>query len=200
MAEFKDMLKFYRKIAGLSQADLARKLGLSPSTISMYEVGQRQPDFETEEKIADFFNVDLNTLRGKDVEQMTATRSIPVYDRVAAGIPVEAIENIIDFVDIPAHWPGDYAGFRVKGDSMAPRIIEGDYLIVRKQADANSGDIVVAMVNGENATVKRLIKREDGITLQPFNPVYEPFYFSNKEIMQLPVTIWGKVVENRQKY
>lgn len=66
--EFKDMLKYYRQNMGLSQRELAARLKLSPSTISMYEVGNREPDFETEEKIADFFNVDLNTLRGKDTE------------------------------------------------------------------------------------------------------------------------------------
>lgn len=198
MAEFKDILKFYRKLARLSQAELADKLGLAPSTISMYEVGRRQPDFETEEMIADFFNIDLNTLRGKDTE--SSGRTIPIYDRLSAGIPIEAIDNIVDYEEIPAHWVGEYAGFRVKGDSMSPRIIEGDYLIVRKQSDAESGDIVIAFVNGEDATVKKLIKQESGITLQPFNPAYEPMYFSNEQIKQLPVTIWGKVVENRQKF
>lgn len=198
MAEFKDILKFYRKLARLSQAELADKLGLAPSTISMYEVGRRQPDFETEEMIADFFNIDLNTLRGKDTE--SSGRTIPIYDRLSAGIPIEAIDNIVDYEEIPAHWVGEYAGFRVKGDSMSPRIIEGDYLIVRKQSDAESGDIVIAFVNGEDATVKKLIKQENGITLQPFNPAYEPMYFSNEQIKQLPVTIWGKVVENRQKF
>ena len=67
---FKDMLKFFREREGLSQNELAKKLGLSTSTISMYEVGKREPDFETEEKIADFFNTDLNTLRGRDIEPM----------------------------------------------------------------------------------------------------------------------------------
>ena len=68
MTEFKDMLKYFRNREGLSQAQLAKSLGLSASTISMYEVGSREPDFETEEKIADFFNTDLNTLRGRDIE------------------------------------------------------------------------------------------------------------------------------------
>lgn len=68
MAEFKDMLKYFRIREHLSQSELADKLGLSASTISMYEVGKREPDFETEEKIADFFNIDLNTLRGRDME------------------------------------------------------------------------------------------------------------------------------------
>lgn len=69
MPEFKDMLKYYRMRDGLSQSELAKKIGVSPSTISMYEVGQREPDFETEEAIADLFNTDLNTLRGRDMEQ-----------------------------------------------------------------------------------------------------------------------------------
>lgn len=74
MPDFKDMLKFYRKRAGLSQRELAKQLGLAYSTISMYEVGKREPNFETEELIADFFNVDLNNLRGKDTED------IPVFE------------------------------------------------------------------------------------------------------------------------
>ena len=69
MPDFKDMLKYFRMRENLSQSDLAEKLGLSASTISMYEVGKREPDFETEEKIADFFNTDLNTLRGRDIEE-----------------------------------------------------------------------------------------------------------------------------------
>ena len=69
---FKEMLKYFRMRDGLSQRSLAKRLGLSASTISMYEVGEREPDFETEEKIADFFNVDLNTLRGKDIEASSA--------------------------------------------------------------------------------------------------------------------------------
>lgn len=75
--EFKDMLKYYRQNMGLSQRELAARLKLSPSTISMYEVGNREPDFETEEKIADFFNVDLNTLRGKDTEAAPAPAAAP---------------------------------------------------------------------------------------------------------------------------
>lgn len=68
MPEFKDMLKYFRMREKLSQSELAEKLGVSTSRISMYEAGRREPDFETEEKIADFFNTDLNTLRGRDIE------------------------------------------------------------------------------------------------------------------------------------
>lgn len=81
MAEFKDMLKYFRERAGLSQSELAAKLGLSSSTISMYEVGKRQPDFEKEELIADFFNVDLNTLRGKDIEKLYTPKQRELMDK-----------------------------------------------------------------------------------------------------------------------
>ena len=83
---------------------------------------------------------------------------------------------------------------------MQPRIVEGDVVIVRSQNDAESGDVVIVQVNGDKATCKRLAKYASGISLISFNPAYEPMNFTNAEIEQLPVTIIGKVVENRQKY
>ena len=82
MPEFKDMLKYFRIKEGLSQSELAEKLGMSASRISMYEVGKREPDFESEEKIADFFNTDLNTLRGRDVETNSNKISDPDIRRI----------------------------------------------------------------------------------------------------------------------
>lgn len=95
---------------------------------------------------------------------------------------------------------GEYFGLRIKGDSMLPRIAEGDVVIVRCQPDAESGQVVIAQVNGNTATCKKLVKHNNGISLVSFNSEYEPMYFSNEEIEKLPVTIIGKVVENRQKY
>lgn len=83
---------------------------------------------------------------------------------------------------------------------MEPRIREGDIVIVRKQDDVESGEIAIVMVNGDNATIKRLLKYEDGIRLMPTNPAYEPLYFTNDEILEKPVKVIGKVIENRQKY
>ena len=86
MPDFKEMLKYFRTREHLSQSELAEKLGLSPSTISMYEVGKREPDFETEEKIADFFNTDLNTLRGRDNETHGEYYVDPETRRIAQRI------------------------------------------------------------------------------------------------------------------
>ncbi len=203
MADFKDMLKFFRIKYHLSQSELADKLGLSASTISMYEVGRREPDFETEEKIADFFNTDLNTLRGRDIESITRKGvSIKVLGRVAAGIPIEAVTDIIDTEEITEDLAktGSFFGLQLHGDSMEPRMCDGDVVIVRQQDDAESGDIVIAMVNGDDATCKRLRKYRDGIELISNNPAYQPMFFSNDEIQSKPVKIIGKVVELRGKF
>ena len=203
MADFKHMLKFFRIKYHLSQSELADKLGLSASTISMYEVGRREPDFETEEKIADFFNTDLNTLRGRDIESITRKGvSIKVLGRVAAGIPIEAVTDIIDTEEITEDLAktGSFFGLQLHGDSMEPRMCDGDVVIVRQQDDAESGDIVIAMVNGDDATCKRLRKYRDGIELISNNPAYQPMFFSNDEIQSKPVKIIGKVVELRGKF
>ena len=127
---------------------------------------------------------------------------VPVLGNVAAGIPIEAIENVIDYEEISeelAH-TGDFFALKIKGDSMEPRICNGDVVIVRKQNYAESGDLVIVLVNGDSATCKKLAKYPSGIRLIPFNQAYEPLFYSNEEIENKPVRIIGRVVENRQKY
>ena len=135
-------------------------------------------------------------------EQKSAVLSVPVLGDVAAGIPIAAIQDIVDYeeLDQAMAGSGEYFGLRIRGDSMEPRICEGDVVIVRKQDDAETGDTVVALVNGDNATVKKLKKGPSGITLIPNNPVHDPMFYSNDEIAQFPVRILGKVVELRAKF
>ena len=127
---------------------------------------------------------------------------IPVLGDVAAGIPIDAIENIIDTEEIPREMAmlGEHFGLRIKGNSMEPRICEGDVVIVRKQDDADSGDIVIACVNGDSATCKKLYKYDDYISLVSLNSIYQPMIFTNDQIKETPVTIIGKVVELRGKF
>lgn len=141
-------------------------------------------------------------LMGWDEHKTTSSTKIPVLGRVAAGIPLEAIEEILDYEEIPDSIArhGDYFGLRIQGDSMTPGILDGDVVIVRKQSSADSGDIVIAAINGKDATCKRLRRYQDGIELIPSNPSYQAKSFSNQEIESLPVTIFGKVVELRRKF
>ena len=83
---------------------------------------------------------------------------------------------------------------------MTPNICDGDIVIVRQQNDAENGDVVIATINGDEATCKRLRKYREGIELISNNPSYDPFEFSNEEILNKPVKIIGKVVELRRKF
>ena len=127
---------------------------------------------------------------------------IPVLGDVAAGIPIEAITDIVDYEELPISMAstGEYFGLRIKGASMEPRMREGDVVIVRKQDDVESGDVAVVMVNGDSATVKKIKKGPSGITLIPNNPVFDTMFYTNDEIQSLPVRILGKVVELRAKF
>ena len=159
-------------------------------------------------KIADLFHVSVNELCYTELDQkevkITSCKAIkiPVLGRVAAGIPIEAVEEIIDTEEITEEMArtGEFFGLKIHGDSMEPRMCEGDVVIVRQQNDAESGDVVIAMINGDDATCKRLRKYRDGIELISNNPVYAPMFFSNEEIEKKPVKIIGKVIELRGKF
>lgn len=207
---FKTRLKQLRNERGISQRQLAEFLKVAPSTISMYENGQREPNFEVLESLADFFNVDLNYLLGKtnkttkiilDSESSKGIK-IPVLGTVPAGIPITAVEDIIDYEEIPKSWEnqGEFFGLKIKGDSMYPTLENGDVVIVKKQSTADNGDTVIVMVNGDDATCKRYERSDTGIMLIPNNNAYAPAFYTNEEIETLPLTIIGKVVELRRKF
>lgn len=127
---------------------------------------------------------------------------IPVLGYVKGGNPSAAYEEVIGYEEITEEMmhSGDYFGLIVKGDSMEPRFAEGDTVIVRKQSCADNGNIIVAMIGENDATIKKLILDEKGMILQPLNPAYKPKYFSKEDVRNIPVTVLGKVVELRAKF
>ena len=134
-------------------------------------------------------------------EGLTAGATIPVLGKVPAGIPIEAVEDIIDEIELSvtmANDKHDYFALLVSGNSMYPEYMDGDIVIVRKQETAETGDDVIAYVNGYDATLKRLVRSMRGITLRPLNSEFEPRTYSNEEIETLPVRIAGVVVEQRR--
>ena len=138
----------------------------------------------------------------KSLSNVKVTKQIPVLGRVAAGIPIEASEEILDWEEITGDMAvnGDYFALQIKGDSMEPKFSNGDVVIVRQQEDADDGDIVIAIVNGNDGVCKKLRKYADGIALVSTNPVYAPMYFSKEEMESTPVRIIGKVKELRAKF
>lgn len=197
---FAENLRILRERKEMTQQQLADALKISRSTIGMYEKGNREPDFETLELIADFFNVDMGRLIGN----LTPKKGnwIPVLGSVRAGLPMEAVENILDYEEISEEMArqGDFFALQIKGDSMEPKISDGDVVIVRKQPDVESGEIAIVLVNGDDATIKKVQKFVGGINLVPSNPAYEVKTFTNQQIETLPVKILGKVVELRAKF
>lgn len=198
-------IKELRLAKGFRQIDLAKKLGVLQSTISHWENGKVEPDMESLLKIAGLFDTTIDCVVGGAItppSQKSSGKWIPVLGEVAAGIPIEAVENIIDWEEISAKLAatGEFFGLRIKGSSMEPRMREGDVVIVRKQEDAETGDTAVVLVNGDSATVKKIKKGLDGIQLIPTNPAYDPIYYTAADIASLPVRIIGRVVELRAKY
>ena len=203
---FQIRLKELREKAGYSQQGFANAIGVKQSTVGNWEAGAREPKFEVMERLADFFGVSVDYLLGRDTENLKSSKDgskwIPVLGTVVAGIPLEAVEDIIDYEEISPQMAaqGDFFALQIKGDSMEPKISNGDVVIVRAQDDCDSGDIAIVLVNGNEATVKRIKKGPEGIMLIPNNPAYEPMYYSNAEIESLPVRVIGKVVELRAKF
>lgn len=204
MAEIGKRIREKREAIGMTQEELASKLGYkNKSSIAKIETGANDI---IQSKVVEFANV-LDTtvayLMGWD--NPTPSRKgvvVNVLGRVAAGIPIDAIKDIIDTEEIPEEMAriGEFFGLQIHGDSMTPSICDGDIVIVKQQNDAESGDIVIATINGDEATCKRLRKYKDGIELISNNPSYSPFEFNNQEIEEKPVRIIGKVVELRRKF
>ena len=187
---------------GKSQKDLCDNLGFSPASVSSWVNGARIPKEGNIVLMAAYLDcsVDDIALDPKEAHRKRSF-SIPVYARVGAGPPLEASEEIIDREEISERMAslGSFYGLRISGDSMEPRIVRGDVVIVRKQDTADDGDIVIAIVNQNDAVCKRLKKYKGGIALVSNNPMYEPMYFTITDTQDIPVRIIGKVVELRGK-
>lgn len=192
-----------RKRRKISRKEVADFLQVHETTIKRYEDGNtKKLPTDRLEKIAKYLNTSIEYLMGWEEEQKPQGVKIPVLGTVPAGIPISAVEDILDYEEIPKSWEnqGEFFGLKIKGDSMLPILTDGDIVIVRKQSTADNGDTVIAMVNGDDATCKRYERSNNGIMLIPNNSSYTPAFYTNEEIESLPVTVIGKVVELRRKF
>lgn len=186
--------------------DLADKTNMSKSTLQRYETGAiKNLPLDKLEVLASALQTTPSYLMGWDEAKEEPKRKgvkIPVLGRVAAGVPIEMIEDVLDYEEITEDMAkhGKYFALKIQGDSMSPRIWNNDVVIVKQQDDAENGDIVIATINGDDAVCKRLQKYSDGIALVSLNPQYEPIYLKKDEVDRKPVRIIGKVVELRGKF
>lgn len=203
-------IKALREQKGLTLEELGNKVGVGKSTVRKWETGIiSNMKRDKIAKVASALDVSPSYLMGWENNDFTYPDtslgkhgiSINVLGRVAAGIPIEAIEDIVDIEEISDTLArtGKFFGLQIHGDSMEPQMYEGDTVIIRQQDDAENGDIVIALVNGNDATCKRLMKYAGGIGLLSINTKYEPIMYSNEQISNMPVKIIGKVVEIRRK-
>ena len=208
--EFKDLVKSRRIKLGLTLEEVGKIVGVSKATVQRWESGEiSNMRRDKVLLLAKALHTTPSYLMGweDDAENQSHLQKskgvkIPVLGRVVAGIPIDAVEEILDYEEISEDMArqGEFFALQVKGDSMEPRIVDGDVVIVRKQEDVDSGDIAIVLVNGDEATIKKIQKFDGGINLVPSNQSYPVLTYSYNDIEQLPVRVIGKVVELRAKF
>ncbi len=191
-------IKRLRENAGISQTALARALGIRQSTVAMWESGKNNPGYETLLRIADFFGVGTDELSGS----REPVFRVPVLGRVAAGPPRTAAEDIIGYEEVSRDLAetGEFFALRIRGDSMEPRMRDGDTVIVRRQPYVENGEIAIVLVGQEEATCKKFYRYPEGISLVSLNPQYSPMFFSQKELSETKIEILGRVCELRARF
>lgn len=199
-------IKELRKMKGWTLSKLSNITHIAPNTLNQYELEKREPSFEIIKNLANIFNVSIEYLMGNEEIEIQKTKGIkiPVLGTIPAGVPIEAVEDILDYEEISEDMArkGEYFALRVKGDSMLPTIKDGDIVIVKQQDNAESGKICVVMINGYDATLKEIKKDPDnqGLWILPHNHYsdFKPTFYSNKEIESLPIRILGVAIEIRR--
>ena len=190
-----------REEYGWKQYELAQKMDLNPAALNKIENGKRSIKEEEISKVAQIFGISTDTLLG--VNTPRPGNRIPILGTVVAGQPAYAAENIVGWEEVTdkMSMQGKLFALKVKGSSMEPEFKEGDIVIVREQPDIESGDIAVVLINGDEATLKKVKKDPNGLFLYAFNQaVYEPHFYSNNDIETLPVRIVGRLIENRRSW
>jgi repressor LexA len=205
--KFNERLKELRISKKLTQGELARLTNLGRSAVGMYESGKREPNFETLEIFADFFNVDMNYLLGKSTVRNSIfklknivpveKRTVPVIGTIAAGTPILADEHIECYVPCEDGCNADF-GLRVQGDSMInAEIYDGDIIFIRQQPDVDDGQIAAVRID-DSATLKRLYHINGGVMLQAENAEYAPMVFTAEncddiQVIGLAVAKYSKI-------
>ena len=198
-----DLIKARRKAIAMSAERLAEKVGVSPATIYRYEKGDiEKVPVDVLKNIATALNTSPAYLMGWETssdpaptipagfEPLPEMTTIPLVGSIACGTPITAEENIEARIGIPAAWRADFA-LTCHGDSMAPKICDGDIVCIRKQQEVENGEIAAVRI-GEEATLKRFYRQGDTVLLQAENPTFAPLVYANHQLDE--IAIEGKAV------
>ena len=203
-------LKHLRTLNGKSLNEVASICEKTDVAIHYWENGTREPNAVDIAKLSNYYNIKVDDLLLKDlrfdnaelVELSSDNVKIPVLGFIKAGVPIEAQENIVEYIDIPKEWTKGnkkYYGLKISGDSMYPNYNENDTVIFLQTNDVQNGKDCAVMVNCTECTFKKVYINEQGIILQPYNNSYAPMVFTKEQIEELPVKIVGVAVERRSK-
>ena len=208
---FSELLKQCRKQKGISQAELASKLGVTQQAVGKWESGKSSPDPATVARIAEILSTTADFLLGlyRPVSNVTtpeercfgnyAESLIPVIGTVKAGYGALAFEEDYGQEYARVKDPSNYFYLVVRGDSMEPRIQDGDLALVHKQDTLENGDLGVLVYGDEGeGTLKRYIQRGNCVVLQPFNPAYNELVIKGDDLNRLHIA--GRVVETKAKW
>ena len=202
---FPNRLELLLSKKNMSKADFLHEFNLGKNSFSDWKRRGNSPNGDILAKIADYFGVSTDYLLGKTniphnigLFPLGNTKMVEVIGEVKAGYNGIAFEEHLGFEPADVENPAEYRFFKVKGDSMSPKIEHGDFALVKLQSDVDSGDIAVAVYDGEVGTVKKVIKTDNAIILQPLNPNYETKIYTGIELQQ--VHIVGRVMEIKRKF
>lgn len=186
--DFAKRLKELRVSRGLTQDDLARELNLVKSSISMYENGKRKPSFEVLEAIADYFNVNMDTLYSSAPVFVPSLKRVPMLGYAAAGQPLENLDGQDTYyVETDSRYAVDFC-ITVRGDSMINAgINDGDIVFVKAQPEVPNGKIACVEIDNERVCIKRFYKTDTGVMLVSENPKYAPLQFGESNCTDFKV-------------
>ena len=195
-------IKRIRTEHGLSQAELGKIAGVSDKAVSTWELGIKTPRMGAVEKMANYFGIAKSAIVD-DVQSTSATSAVPpgfqpmpemdmvpLVGRIACGTPITAEQNVERIVCVPSKWRSTFT-LTCKGDSMEPRIHDGDLVAIRKQPEVENGEIAAVRI-GEEATLKHVYLHENFIELRPENPAFNSIILSREDMND--VVIEGKAV------
>ena len=203
---FAKNLNYYMAINKKSRVDVCKDLDIPYSTFTDWCNANIYPRIDKIEMLANYFDIkksDLVERKDKIDELGNPVTAIPLLGTVKAGYDYLAQENWIGTIDVETSLVGsgeEYFALKVKGDSMSPIFIEGDIVIIKKQNDCENNEFAVVIVNGDEGTLKKVKKIDNGIILQPLNPAYGPIIYTNEEIDALPIKIIGVVKQLKREF